>query len=84
LSEATLQLSVAVAAAQPTLALQWLVSALTDPPAGQVMTGGCVSRTLTWNSQVAVPPQLSAAPAVTVVVPTGKVCGLVICVLPMA
>jgi hypothetical protein len=81
-SEATLQLSDA-AAAKETLSVQRLLSALTVMLAGQVMVGGCVSTTVTRKVQVATLLQLSAAPASTVVVPKGKVCGLVICVLPI-
>ena len=41
--------------------------------AGHVITGGCVSFTVTVNEQVAVLPAPSVAVAVTVVVPFGKV-----------
>jgi hypothetical protein len=50
--------------------------------AGQVITGGCVSLTVTLNVQVAKPPPFRAV-AVTVVTPTGKVNGEVITVVPI-
>ena len=40
--------------------------------AGTVMTGGVVSRTVTWNVRDAALPAASVAEAVTVVVPSGK------------
>ncbi len=53
--------------------------------AGQVITGGCTSFTVTVNVHVAVLPAASVAVAVTVVVPTGKVlpdAGTVVTVTP--
>jgi hypothetical protein len=65
------QLSVAFTA-KFTTAPHWLGSLLTVIFAGQVITGGCTSFTVTVNVQVAVLPAASVAVAVTVVVPTGK------------
>src|SRR5678815_3367616 len=50
--------------------------------AGQVITGGCVSFTVTLNAQVAKPPPFNAV-AVTVLTPTGKLKGEVMTVVPI-
>ena len=66
------QLSVAVAWKVIT-ALQLPVGKTTLIAAGQVITGGWLSTTVTVNEQVAVCPLPSVAVAVTVVAPSAKV-----------
>src|ERR1043165_2613031 len=66
----SLQLSVATGALYLTTAPQIPGSVFTEIFAGQVITGGWVSFTVTVNEQVAVFPLTSFAVTVTVVVPT--------------
>ena len=54
------------------MAPHWPAVLLTTTLAGQVITGACVSLTLTVNWQVLTLPEASVAVTVTVVVPTGK------------
>src|SRR5712691_3926107 len=65
------QLSVALTL-NTTLLVHWPAAALTMRLAGQVITGGCVSLTVTLNVQVLLRPLASVAVLVTRVVPTGK------------
>ena len=55
-----------------TLLAHWPAAALTTMLAGQVITGGWLSRTVTVNVHVAVLPLLSVAVLVTVVSPPGR------------
>src|SRR6478672_11666404 len=72
------QLSVTVGSGSLTRALHWPGGALTVRLAGQVRMGGWVSFTVTVKEQLTLLPAPSVAVQVTVVVPTGKVCGGVI------
>src|SRR6185295_5487580 len=63
--------SVAVAGAKLTMAPVASVAAKVCVP-GTVMVGGVVSRTVTWNAQMAEFPEPSVAVAVTGVVPSGN------------
>jgi hypothetical protein len=65
------QLSVAVALAYVTTAVQRFASVLAVLFAGQAITGACVSLTVMVNVQVSIRPS-SVAVQVTVVVPFGK------------
>ena len=66
------QLSVAVAFAYVTTAEHWLAAVPCTTFAGQVITGACVSLTVTVNEQVAVSPAPSVTVQFTVVVPFGN------------
>src|SRR4029453_18905552 len=67
------QLSLAVGAAKVTTTQgSLIVAVLALLFGGQVITGGCVSFTVTVNEQLAVLPEVSVAVQVTVVVPLGK------------
>src|SRR5262245_35536407 len=76
------QLSVAFAVEVTLLFEHCPASALTVMSAGTLIAGACVSLTVTVNRQLLVPATLVAV-AVTVLVPTGKVCGEVIEVAPI-
>ena len=77
------QLSVAVGVAKATEAVHLLASVGTVMLAGQVIFGASRSLTVTVKLHVPVRPESSVAEQVTVVVPTAKVCGEVIGVLPI-
>ena len=69
----TLQLSVALTLKVTLLRRHWPASALNTKLAGQVITGFCVSVTVTEKVQVLVLPLASVALLVTVVTPTVNV-----------
>jgi hypothetical protein len=77
------QLSEAVASAKLTTTHgAFAVGVLAMMFAGQVMTGGCVSFTVTVKLHMLIPAELVAVQS-TVVTPTGNVCGEVMTIEPI-